>query len=124
MRKGAAKSISGRNADRATWASRLKYLMMFGIIWDLVIVIFGMMFAPPFRGANTLLGLSDSMLRLFYLYESMFFHSIAVPFVAVLIYVTVVILGIRGRASLVMVTSATAWFHIGVADRSLRDVQR
>src|SRR3990170_8517485 len=110
MGRAVAKPISESDVDRATWASRLKYLMMLGIIWDLAIVIFGMMFAPPFRGANVSLGLSDSMLRLFYLYESMFFHSLSVPFVAVLVYVTVAILDIRGRVSLVVVTCATAGF--------------
>jgi hypothetical protein len=101
--------------DRVRWASRLKYLMMVGILWDLAIATFGLMFAPPFRGANSLPSLSDSMLRFFYLYESMFFHSMAVPFVAVLVYVTVAILGIRGRVSTLVVTTATAGFILASA---------
>jgi len=94
------------------WASRLKALIAFAIVWDLVIVVFGMLFAPPFQGANSSLGLPDTLLRLFYPYESMFFHSLAIPFVAALTYVVLVIFRIEGRARTFIVAASTLGFVI------------
>jgi len=69
-----------------------------------------MLFAPPFKVADSIIGLSDSTMRLFYLYESMFFHALSMPFVAMLSYVALAIFDVRGRTSTLVRISATGGF--------------
>jgi len=91
---------------------RLKSLIVLVIAWDLFIVVFGMLFAPPFKGADSIIGLPDSTMRLFYLGESMFFHALSIPFVAMLSYIALAIFDTRGRTSTLVRISATGSFSL------------
>jgi hypothetical protein len=93
----------------------LKPLTIFAIAWELAVVVFGMAYAPPFKGLNDSVGLSDSLMRLFYPYESMFFHALAVPFVAVLAYTTLAILEVKGRIADVVTVAVTLGFLLASA---------
>ena len=75
----------------------LKSLIVIAVCWDFLIVVFGMLFAPPFQGITSGLSLPDSLIRFFYPYEALFFHALAMPFIAVLAYATLGIFGSKGR---------------------------
>ena len=75
-------------------------------------VLFGMLFAPPFQGITSILSLSDSLLRFFYQYEAMFFHALALPFIAVLVYATLAIFGTRGRLALTITAAVTLGYAV------------
>ena len=90
----------------------LKWLVVVAVTWDFLIVVFGMLFAPPFQGVTSVLSLSDTLLRFFYQYEAMFFHALAIPFVAVLVYATLEIFGTRGRLAFVVTAAVTVGYAI------------
>ncbi len=75
----------------------LKSLIVIAVAWDFLLVVFGMLFAPPFQGITAGLSLPEGLLRFFYPYEAMFFHALAMPFIAVLAYATLGIFGSKGR---------------------------
>lgn len=88
----------------------LKRLIVIATLWDFLIVVFGMAFAPPFQGVTSVLALPDTLVRFFYPYEAMFFHALALPFVAVLVYATLLIFGTRGRTATFITAAVTAGF--------------
>jgi hypothetical protein len=93
----------------------LRPLTIFAIIWEFAVVLFGMVFAPPFQGLNRAVGLPDSVMRLFFPYESMLFHALAVPFVAVLAYTALAIFDSRGRLADFVTMAVTLGFTLASA---------
>ncbi len=90
----------------------MKSLIVFALIWDLVILFFGMLFAPPFQALTNQLSLPESLVRFFYPYEAMFFHALAIPFIAVLVYATLAIFGTRGRLASFTIATVTLGFVV------------
>jgi len=90
----------------------LKSLVVVAIAWDFSIAVFGMLFSPGFQGLTGPLSLPDSLLRFFYQYEAMFFHALAIPFIAALVYATVGIFGTRGKPAEVVVAAITLGYVI------------
>lgn len=90
----------------------LKHLIVVATLWDFVIVVFGMAYAPPFQTTTSALGLPGYLMRFFYQYEALFYHAIAIPFVAVLVYATLVIFRTRERIGSFIMSLVTASFVV------------
>jgi hypothetical protein len=78
------------------------------VLWESLLVFFFMLFSPPMGGANESLGLPSSVLAGFSALTSLFFHSLALPLAAVLVLVTLIVFGAKGRRSRLIGYAVTA----------------
>lgn len=69
----------------------LKTLIIGTTCWIGFVVAFGMSFDPPFLNTTGLTSPPTQLIIGFYPNEAMFFHAIAIPFIAVLVYTTLLI---------------------------------
>lgn len=90
----------------------LKSLIVVATLWDFGIALFGMIYAPPFATAMSIFSPPSYLMRFFYPFEGMYFHALAIPFIAVLVYATLVVFRARGKAVWFTAISATASFPI------------
>ncbi len=66
----------------------LKTLIIIATSWDAFVVAFGMSYDPPFLNTTGLSSPPTQLMTAFYANEAMFFHALAIPFIAVLVYAT------------------------------------
>ncbi len=85
-------------------------MAIFAVAWDFAVTLFGMVFSAPFLGMSSSLGFSSSTLPFFYPYESMYYHALAIPFVAALSYVSLAVFDLRGRMALFVASAVTIGF--------------
>jgi len=90
----------------------LKWLFLVATAWDLAIVAFAGPFAPPLEDAQKMLGLQDYLMRRFFAFESLFFHSLAVPFTAALVFATLLLFRLPRRTERAVIVTSTAGFML------------
>jgi hypothetical protein len=69
----------------------LKTLIIIATAWDAFVVALGMSYDPPFLNTTGLSSPPAQLMTEFYPNEAMFFHALAIPFIAVLVYATLLI---------------------------------
>jgi hypothetical protein len=75
---------------------KTKTLIMIALVWELVQVLFLIASTPPVNQASRLLGFAPLSSLTFFTYQSLFYHDLAIPLVAILVYITLQVFEISG----------------------------
>jgi hypothetical protein len=73
----------------------LKTLIIIATAWDALVVAVGMSYDPPFLNTTGLSSPPPQLMIAFYPNEAMFFHSLAIPFIAILTYTTLIVCNVH-----------------------------
>ncbi|MCL5068033.1 MAG: hypothetical protein M1368_06745 [Thaumarchaeota archaeon] len=90
----------------------LRTLIIFATAWDGFVVAFGISYDPPFLNSTGLSSPPPQLMTLFYSNEAMFFHALAIPFIAVLVYATLLICNVKGQLYQAIKISITGSFFL------------
>ena len=69
------------------------------LVWELVQLLFLIAFTPPLEGAFSIVGVSSPSNLTFFTFQSLFYHSLALPLVALLVYVTLETFKVKARSA-------------------------
>ena len=95
------KSVSAQPSKRSFLARRenervsLRTLIIIATVWDALVVALGISYDPPFLNTTGLSSPPPQLMTTFYPNEAMFFHAIAIPFIAILSYTTLIVCNVR-----------------------------
>ena len=102
----------------------LKTLIIAATIWDAFVVAFGMSYDPPFLNTTGLNSPPPQLMTAFYPNEAMFFHALAIPFIAILSYTTLIVCNVQESARSCNKPTITGSFVLASPSSSLHNVQR
>jgi hypothetical protein len=73
--------------------------VILALVWELAQVFLLIAFTPPLEQVVSLVGISSPSNLTFFTYQSLFYHSLALPLVGLLVYVTLEIFKVRARSA-------------------------
>ena len=79
--------------------SKRRMLIILVLVWELVQVLLLIAYTPPLEQAVRLVGVTSLSNLTFFTYQSLFYHSLALPLVALLVYVTLETFKVRARSA-------------------------
>jgi hypothetical protein len=93
----------------------IKALILFALVCEFLQVLLFLAFTPPLESVANIMGVISSTLRAnfdvtFFFHQSIFYHSLAAPFIAVLVYVVLLIFDLTGFAARYAMYSVTAGY--------------
>lgn len=88
----------------------VKNLIIIATLWDALVVAFGMSYDPPFLNTTGLSSPPPQLMTAFYPNEAMFFHALAIPFIAILTYTTLIVCNIQNPLRSAIKISITGSF--------------
>ena len=80
-------------------ALKRRALIILTLVWELVQVLLLIAYTPPLEQAVRLVGVSSLSNLTFFTYQSLFYHSLALPLVALLVYVTLEVSNVRAESA-------------------------
>jgi hypothetical protein len=87
-----------------------KHLILFAVTWELAQVLILVVYTPPFDGLLVAVGLPTQSSLPLYAFQSLFFHALAIPFIAALTYIVLLKFPVKKRTSLFIMATITAGF--------------
>jgi hypothetical protein len=91
---------------------KTKALIILTLIWELLQALVFIAFAPPLNQAVGLVGVTSLSSLTFFTYQSLFYHSLAIPLVAVLVYVTLRVFELSGSSAKYATYSITVGYAL------------
>ncbi|MGA2875463.1 MAG: hypothetical protein ABSE82_07990 [Nitrososphaerales archaeon] len=88
----------------------LKTLIIIATVWDALVVAVGMSYDPPFLNTTGLTSPPPQLMNVFYPNEAMFFHALAIPFIAILSYTTLIVCNVKDPLRAVIKITITGSF--------------
>ncbi len=92
----------------------IKTLIVSALVWEFIQVLMFITFTPPMKPVLDLLGVTSSLSEtssvMFLFHQSIFYHSLMAPFIAVLAYVTLLIFDVRGLSAKYAIYSVTGGY--------------